>query len=187
MPPISNLKSPSMIITMPLTLEQNRRLFLALPSFIAHPQKIYSSSFWQCSEHTSLACFALHTQAPGLGSLIALHITCLPLKSPIFPPASIIHLSSHSTGDVFNKIFFYLSWLTLSLKVFTLTTVLKLSSYWCPEFILWRVAISTGNLFNTVFTFLHIKGQRQPAWVDLNFLLIFQESQKTKSICATRA
>lgn len=67
--------------------------------------------------------------------------------------------------------FFFLSWLTLSLKVFAVTTVLKLSSFSCPQFAPLGVAINTGTCFVGV-CFLHIKGQRQPAWAGLRFLLI---------------
>lgn len=66
--------------------------------------------------------------------------------------------------------FFNLSWLTLSLKVFALTTVFKACSFSCPQLTPLRVAINTGTCF-VEFCFLHIKGQRQPAlgWSELPF------------------
>lgn len=116
------LTSSTMTITIPLNFYQNGKLLLVFPSFIAAPQRTYSSSFWQYNEHTRQALFAPHAHILQDGSfLIALHITLFALKRIPFShlhPSFICHpiqLVRFLTRWFF---FFNLSWLTRSLKVF---------------------------------------------------------------------
>jgi len=147
------LKSSTVIITMPLNFYQNGKLLLIFPSFVAAPQRIYSSSFWQYSEHVRQALSVPCALAPGA------HVSSLPCTSHSFSlkgiPFSHLHPSfiCHSiqlvrflTGRFF-FFFFNLSWLTLSLEVSALNAVLKLSSFSCPQSIVLGIAINTGAGF----------------------------------------